>query len=283
MAHDHPKHSTFNLGTPMPHRDRGSPFHSLGPAHFRIHTMENAYLNRLPNDVRTLVERTEQASGVEITVRVDPSRARGRPNQSDSIACEVNTHGAQLLIPAPDHFPDGSVLHELLHIRRFLVNGVPRIVVCDDYKHWAPELETTLTELDNSLEHLVIVPEELEHRPDRKAYWGKVMIRVLDDLQSANLSNEDRERHALINWVFIRQVLPDHELLDRASVLIERLGVSDQAERLLDAVVHSFQSKERTVQVYFEHLRLSVEAGCLEYIDSHNGTSRQIPLAEVGA
>ena len=29
MAHDHPKHSTFNLGTPMPHRDRGSPFHSL--------------------------------------------------------------------------------------------------------------------------------------------------------------------------------------------------------------------------------------------------------------
>jgi len=64
--------------------------------------IEHAYLNRLPSDVRNLVEQIEEASCVEIMVVVDPERARGTPAQPDSLACQVNVHGVQLLIPVPE-------------------------------------------------------------------------------------------------------------------------------------------------------------------------------------
>ncbi len=243
--------------------------------------MQNEYLSQLSDDVRSLVEQTEQSSGIDITVVVDPSRMRGRQDQPDSLACDVSQHGARLLVPTTDHFPDGSVLHELLHIRRFLVNGVPRIVVCDDYSVWTPQLETALTQLDNSIEHLIIVPEELEHRPDREDYWKTVMTRVFNELEVNDLPDEDRERHALINSVFVRRVLDDDELVNRVAALTGSLGINDKAARLLEEVSYSLYSKERTVQLYFEHLCLPIEAGCLEYMNTHNRSSRRITLAEV--
>lgn len=245
--------------------------------------MEPAYLNRLPNDIRNLVGEIEEASGVEIIVVVDSERAHGTLAQPCSLACQVNAHGATLLIPAPEHFPDSSVLHELLHLRRFLLSGVPRISVCNDYPSWTLEFEIALTGLDNALEHLIIVPEELQHRGERGVYWRRIMLRVLADLQSPALSKDDRERHALIGWVFIQHVLPDPELMDTAATLIDRLGIQDRAARLVDELIPSLHSKERTVRICFEHLHLPIEAGCLEYIDCLNVSVREVPLAEVRA
>lgn len=82
--------------------------------------MENTYLNRLSIEIRNIIEEVEQASSIEITVTVDPSRMRGILDQTGPMACEMNDHGATILIPSPDQFPEDSVLHELLHIRRIL-------------------------------------------------------------------------------------------------------------------------------------------------------------------
>ncbi len=47
--------------------------------------MQTEYLNRLPFDVRALVEQIERESGVNIMVGVDASRVRGWPNQPDPL------------------------------------------------------------------------------------------------------------------------------------------------------------------------------------------------------
>jgi hypothetical protein len=237
--------------------------------------MEKAYLDRLPADVRFLVERIEHASGVKIEVIIDPSRARGLPDREDSLACEVDKHRARLLIPAPEYFSDASLLHELLHIRRFLVDGVPRIVVCYGYDNWTPELKKGLTRLDNSLEHLIIVPEELKIRPKRKTYWEKVIHRALDQIHFTRFDGDE-----LINWVFIQLVLPDQNLILKADAIITHHRVNDHASQFFAALVPSLHSKESTVQVCLEHLCIPERAVCLEYFDSRNGTRRTIPLTK---
>jgi len=131
--------------------------------------MEQAYLDQLPEDLQLLVEKIEHTFGAPIAVAVDAEKAAESAEQVDHLECNVDVHGAELLIPAPEHFPESSVLHELLHAQRFLLEGVPQIVACDDYLGWSPAFQTALTRLDNALEHLVIVPDELLQRPERRA------------------------------------------------------------------------------------------------------------------
>lgn len=243
--------------------------------------METRYLNRLPDDVRALVATIEEYCGVEISVTVDPSRSCRIPNEPDPLACEVAKDGAQILIPTAEVFPNASVLHELLHIRRFLLDGVPRIVICDDYDDWTPQRQTALIGLDNSLEHLLIVPEELQFRPKRKEYWGRVIHRALNRLALENLPLIDRERYILINWVFLQHVLPGSDLNSQASALIEKLGINDRAARMADALLPALNFKESAVRICFEHLQLPLDIGCLEYIDIRNQSSHEIHIRAV--
>lgn len=240
--------------------------------------MEQQYLDRLSPDIRTLVYEIEQSSGIEIEIKVDPSRARRVPDQADPLACEVDEYGAKVLLPKADYFPDGSVLHELLHIQRFLSHGIPRIVTNGDFEGWTHELDTALTGLDNSLEHLIIVPEELRRRPPRRAHWERILGRVFDELPSLRLSEGDRNRQALINWAFISHVLPESRVIERARAVMEGFGLEERAQRFATAIVQSLDSKVTLVAVAFQHLQLRLESACLEYLDSRTGRSEEIPL-----
>src|SRR5262245_28921558 len=102
--------------------------------------MEALYLEQLPPDVRRLAEHIEQETGIEIGIRVEPARI----DRCNSLACEVDEEGAVILVPTRGHFPAGSALHELLHIERFLVRGVPRIEPNESFPGWSPGLETAL-------------------------------------------------------------------------------------------------------------------------------------------
>jgi len=240
--------------------------------------MQAEYLSRLSLDIRSLAEEVERASGVEVVVRVAPERARNLTDQSAPLACEANPNGAELLIPSPDYFPDGSVLHELLHVRRFLVEGVPRLVDCGAYEPWSPHIRTRLTRHDNSIEHLIIVPEELMRRPERGEHWERVMKRIWKELAVEGLCEVDRRQAALANWCFIQHVLPDSDVLTCAWVVLGHFGLGDSAQRFSEALIPVLSSKEMAVRVWCEHLGVPLEMAALEYINTHNGTSTEVSL-----
>ncbi|MEA3360542.1 MAG: hypothetical protein U9R17_14205 [Thermodesulfobacteriota bacterium] len=169
--------------------------------------MKQEYINRLPQEIHLLVQKIECHIDSEINVKVDESR----PHR---LACEVDKHGATILTPNDGYFPEASVLHELLHIRRFCVNNVPRIFVCDSYQNWNPELESGLTYLDTNLEHFVIVPEEIEYRPDRKEYWDSRICNKIEKFDLLNRDNQNQGFDALIYWAFIHHVFQEDDLIN---------------------------------------------------------------------
>lgn len=238
--------------------------------------MDKIYLEKLPTDIRSLVEEIEDGTHIEIEVQVDASR-----DKTGTLACEVDQHSAKILTPKAEYFPDGSVLHELLHIRRFLLEDIPRIIVCDDYEHWTPQLDKGLTDLDNRLEHLIIVSEELKIRPSRRKHWGHVMQCVLRDIGTAAINEEDRKRYSLLNWIFVHYALRDDNLSEQAWLLITQLCVSEQAEKFNKALISSLDSKEHTVRVCFEHLDIPFDVASLEYLNSRDCTSQVIPLTKI--
>jgi len=243
--------------------------------------MQPEFRNRLSADVRTLVQQTEDSAGIEITVVVDPERASGSPDEPDPMACEVDEHGAQLLLGDAAYFPDPSVFHELQHIRRVLLEGVPRVVVCEDFEPWSPQLDTAVAQLDNNIEHLIIVPRELEAYPVRRGYWEARVRRMLDRLAGNELPGIDRERFAMLAWVLVHHMTPRQELQDAARCILRELRIEERAGQSRDAVMAALESKEQLVRITFEYFALPATAGCLKYLDAGNGTASVVSLPDV--
>lgn len=237
--------------------------------------MQEAYLDRLPNDLRAFVGDIER-SGVAITVVVDGSRAGRDPGHPDPLACNIEAGGAEILIPEENHFPESAVLHELLHVRRFLIDCVPKVVICDEY--WTPELEMVFVQLDNNIEHLVIVPEELQTRPQRRERWIRIMWRIAGDIRSGAIVGRDAEFLAIYTSTFNRLVLNDTEFESASTSMLGERGLSDRAARFHDAVVPALESKEAAVRECAAQFDLDERAICLEYLDPDTGLSREVPL-----
>ena len=243
--------------------------------------MESNYEDQLDDDVRDLVEQLERESETIIAVEIDSSRVRDCRHGTGPLASKVNTHGARILIPSRNHFPSDSVLHELLHIRRFLLERVPKIVQCDDYHNWDYRISDSLTHLDNGIEHMVIVPEEIRRKPEREEYWESVLRRVLEDVKDVSLTEDERDRTLMLARVFICHVLTNAELTAEADELIESFGITNRASQLFEALVPSLGSKENTVKAYFENLPPPDGLICLEYIENINHSTRVVPLADL--
>ena len=243
--------------------------------------MDSSYFDRLPADIQELVEEIETAVGFEIDIEVrEPEEDACRRGRSP-LKCEVDLHGARIITPVADHFPDSSVLHELLHIRRFLVEKVPRLTFCENYDSWSPEFESALTSLDNSIEHLIIVPHELARKPKRKTYWVEVMRRVLSDLRTDSLSIDDRERLTLRDAMFVTTVLKDPQLIVDFRCLVKQLDISERANALYGVVGMALHSKEQLAKAFVTQLHIPFGPVCLEYIDATNGRSHEINISQV--
>lgn len=238
--------------------------------------MNSTYINKLPDDLQEFVLLIEETTGLEIEIEIDASRAGRNKEEPDPLACVVNESEARLLLPAEDHFPEGSVLHELLHIKRFLVDGVPQITACED--RWTPQLESVFVQLDNNLEHLIIVPLELQQRPERRQRWITVLDRVLGTLQAKQVSGPDRDFLSIYTHLFAARVLQDSVLESKAVAALSTFGLMEHALLFEKAMMIAMESKESMVRLCVEQFSLNHDFICLDYFNPREGSCRHINL-----
>ena len=235
--------------------------------------MKKNYLSMLPADIQDFVVDIELEAAIDIRVAVDDSRTDRHLGEPDPLACDIDEDGATILIPRADYFPDGSVLHELMHINRFLVKKVPRINICDSY--WDPKLETVFAQLDNNLEHLIIVPEELWRRPARRDRWVSVIDRTLNEIRSGKLQQADRDFLGIYTLAFIEHVLDDSYLRESSESILVELGLRNRAVAFRDAIIPALASKEATTRICVEQFRLVDDHICFDYFDPRSNSHRQ--------
>jgi len=244
--------------------------------------MHAEYLARLPPDIRALVGEIERESGTEIAVTPDSTR-------TDKLGCNIECNGSEILIPQNDYFPPAAVLHELLHIKRMYLDRVPRIVFCEDCNEYLDDpaqevqLRSGLVKLDNNLEHLVIVPKEIELMPDRSLYWEQRMRRTLTKLTADNLSKDNQCGSVVEHWPFVHHVLPDSNLKVQIRELAEKLQVVDKATAFGEAIIKALDSKEAVVRVWMEHFTAYEKIVCLKYFDIQNRTSHRLHVPPANA
>lgn len=218
--------------------------------------MNKKYLDQLVSDTIQLVLLIETHIEREIIVREVPMRK--------NLGYEIEN--TTILTPE-DKFPDSSVLHELLHIRRFAVDDVPQLAVCNAFDFGDPNFETRVTALDNNLEHLFIVPEELSLRPNRRKYWED---RVRDAIKNQVTSGLDINVHgcdAIVNWVFANHIFAGGSAVKEASEVVRELNCQETAKKLLSTLQQPNCNKKFFSRACLAELNLPRGSICLRYTD----------------
>jgi hypothetical protein len=243
--------------------------------------MQAEYLNRLGRMVHSFVEEIEARIGFEITVKVDTAEGRIPPAKQRSMRCEIDEYKAEILLASSRYFPDASVFHELLHIRRFLVDGVPKLAVCEDNELWDPQLDNAILHLDNNLEHLVIVPIELREFPDRRGYWEERFEARISRLSSGDLSERDSRWAASLISASVHHLRLGRQVCEMAEAVALSLGARALTKRYREVLAAKISSKEALTRATFDCFELPLPAACLEYIDPRRGSSRHVALKEI--
>lgn len=240
--------------------------------------MDAQYLEQLSPAVQALVSQVETGAGIDIKVQLDPSRAGRGPDGAGILACDIDEFGATILVPSGDYFPEAGVVHELLHVRRLLVEGVPRLAANIGYRQLTSELTTFLTDFDNMLEHLVIVPEELGRSTARHRHWESITERTFrHDIPAMTIAIGAR-RAALMQWAFVDIVLPQSPARAVAEAYLADKGLASDAAAFVSSVQPLLGSKPDLVRHAFDQLQLPDEMAVLRYYDSHVQDSRDEPL-----
>lgn len=216
--------------------------------------MDRTYFSHLAPHNAALVVEIEHHRGFEIQIEVRPDKER--------MSCDCDVDFAKICTPSSSYFPDCSVFHELLHLRRFLVESEPKLVAGFGTSH---SLDGAFVDLDNMFEHLHIVPLELERYPERVAYWERLFNDKLAEILGSAFPDYDKRRWATLLWVSIRYLLPDCTI-EHAKPVLKSLECFDTAEKLLQELPQLLGDKGRALRLVFERLELPIESGELRYL-----------------
>jgi hypothetical protein len=185
--------------------------------------MQSEYLARLSEPVQQFILEVEEGAGVDIKVILDPNQNEGGTTGQGKLAVVIKAQSIQLFAPTNGYFPDGAVRHEVLHVRRFHVEGVPKLALADN-EEWDEGFSDALGALDNAIEHVVIVPSELQFHPERRGHWETVMRDVC--LGLPDVPEGERRLAVCLHWTFLRHVLPNSPSVEVLQTVCERACVA---------------------------------------------------------
>jgi hypothetical protein len=239
--------------------------------------MQPVFLNRLNSDIRSLVEHIELQTRLEVYVELNPMLNSGGPFGAGKLTIDIESDSVKLNAPTNDYFPDGAVRHELLHVQRFHLEHVPRVSLSEDASY-NKILESALAQVDNSLEHLIIVPNEIALHPERQKHWEAIMHRLWAQEIPSRKHIDEVQIWAFLNWTFLKKVLPDSPSVGLATQWLQRKEMLQRANMFCDQTLAVLDDKAATLQTFFSTFtQLPQEAVALEYLSSAKG-SRFEPL-----
>lgn len=239
--------------------------------------MQPEYLSRLSESLQNFVQQVERGANINVQVVLDSKLNASGPNKKGKLKVIIEANYAQLIAPTNGYFPDGAVRHEMLHVKRFHIDGIPKLSLSDD-EDWDKTFSDNLGALDNAIEHIIIVPVELQLHPERRQHWETVMGNICTALHL--IPERECCLVCCLHWAFFWHVLPNSpHVKTLKNFLIER-SLLEIANNFIVRFLSVRDKKEEMIRVLFSAFpEIPANRVALEYINSSTGT-HQIPVIQ---
>lgn len=229
--------------------------------------MEARFLETLPSKISALALRIEAYSGVEIQVT-----QYGR----DVPACKVSECEAIIYFPRLDSIEPRKMLHELLHIERNWPQMIPQLFTSNDTS-W-PHVEM-IGKVDNALEHLVIIPREMDYGFEPFAPWNaKIRPKWQRGFWTEICHPDERRGNLLLSWLSVDFLATDGALRRLAQNALQEEGLLENAQEFSAAMRESLDQKDRMAASAVRFLRLPPESVTLDLFDVRARERRRSPV-----
>lgn len=191
-----------------------------------LHNIPPAVFDALPDNLKLVPKQVLDITGIE--TKALPFTTLFLEEQPDFARAEAvldidpDRHSITIWY-APEKVTASTIGHELIHLRRNIVEAVPKIFPTQDTE-LARNCEVLFWE--NELEHLIIVPEQLNAFSEARAWWVEHYSSMLDRDKTNHLS-------LMFAWSFIRNVLPaESELANCCANLLHKYKIAEPADYL---------------------------------------------------
>lgn len=240
--------------------------------------LRGAVLESLPPAVRALLDEIESFAGQVVRFEKNPFPiSQTNPNPlAPALAC--NNVSARVMLREGSLQDAQGILHELLHLRRFWVDGIPQLVPkVDNEGNWG-----VTGSVENDLEHLVIVPREADYGFDPYPYWNATLTENWARYPWPEMTNKwARRKNLLLGWLSVAKICNDQALEEHARACLAKEGMLAEAQRFVTRVSKALPDKAKALAEVVSTLRIPRDDVRLLYIDIRTGTARYEPVAKV--
>jgi hypothetical protein len=188
-------------------------------------------------------------------------------------ATEVSPDGATIYLHDFDTIDQHGVTHELLHIQRYWIDRVPQIQPARNAKANLPGVQN----IENTLEHLVIVPREMSYGFDSAGYWNAVSKHRWEQYPWPNLS---ARRNDILLERLVLELVSDQDVRQLAADCIRREGLTGEADRFAVRIKQLLGAKARAAACVVRFMKISKGLLHLTHIDVRNRSFRNEPIPE---
>jgi hypothetical protein len=179
---------------------RGKRRTRLSDQQLRSGSVLDVYLRILPEPAQRLVAELKHLSGAEIDVGpTEETIRRQAPDRARLPLILVDERTARIRFPG--EVQRRALVHELLHVRRAWIDAAPRLRSTQP----GDPMASRIANADQDLEHMLIVPTEIEWTPESREHWNQDYFDLAD--VSANHDPAAIRDNLLRFWCLIRVVL----------------------------------------------------------------------------
>jgi hypothetical protein len=169
------------------------------------------------------------------------------------------------------------VVHELLHVHRYWVEGVPQCQPVPE--KFSPQILSYIGANENLLEHLMIVPREAEYGFDRSVWNGFAREKWNDYPWPSHPGAGDRRVHSL--RAKLETDLADDPAIHQLGRECLRLeGLEGEADKFSTRAKELLDNKPRLVACAARFFRTPKHLSRLVYFDVQRGEERFEPVPD---
>ena len=215
-----------------------------------------------------LMDEVEQFSGKVVGIVLEPPRT-GTPNPL-AMRTHLDSQGATITIRSTEQISSHDAFHELLHIKRYWIDGIPRLVGASYLAEVPQQLHTTL-------EHVAMAGSERLAGYDPVSYWTRTNEVNWSKKSPLSHTNPENLRfYTVLNYLFRDAVTPDFRNYIRKK--IRKAGLSD-AISLVDGLLPRLDADRRgVIKEILAFCGTSRTGFYLVYYDIRSGVDRKEAL-----
>jgi hypothetical protein len=228
----------------------------------------------LPVSVLKLMDDIETYARKPIAVRLNPYPVSSTDPNPEGPAAAVSKDEAVIYLRNLEANDPQGILHELLHIERYWVQSVPQVEpLSNDRNQWA-----ITSSIENSLEHLVIVPREADYGFDLFLHWNKVARENWGRYPWPEIDDPfARKKNSLLGSLGL-ELVNDQAVLSEARKCLRAEGLEENAIQFSKRIRELIRRKPQAVSCTFRFLKIPRHEAILTYRNGRSDKQTQKPL-----